>query len=200
MIKNANGVAQLSIENGRLPQIARIETLLTGANILRGGIVGLNLNNLIRAIQPFETNYFSKLTGEFQIASGVLYTNNLSSDGENLDLDISGWIRLLDGVAALEVTGAMSQDVSGVLGHLGKFSVGRLIRYIPGLGFLPNSRTGLLGIIPGIGFVPGFGGPAQDINRFQIRVRGPLDDPSSIKGMKWLQDNPNGLNSGNAQP
>jgi hypothetical protein len=200
MIKNANGVAQLSIENGRLPQIARIETLLTGANILRGGIVGLNLNNLIRAIQPFETNYFSKLTGEFQIASGVLYTNNLSSDGENLDLDIGGWIRLLDGVAALEVTGAMSQDVSGVLGHLGKFSVGRLIRYIPGLGFLPNSRTGLLGIIPGIGFVPGFGGPAQDINRFQIRVRGPLDDPSSIKGMKWLQDNPNGLNSGNAQP
>jgi hypothetical protein len=200
MVKNANGVTQLSIENGRLPQIARIETLLTGANILRGGLVGLNLNNLIRAVQPFETNYFSKLTGDFQIASGVLYTNNLSSDGDNLDLDIGGWIRLLDGVAALEVTGAMSQDVTGVLGHLGKFSVGRLIRFIPGIGFLPNSRTGLLGIIPGIGFVPGFGGPAQDVNRFQIRVNGPLDDPSSIKGMKWLQESPDALNADVGQP
>jgi hypothetical protein len=186
LISNANGVASMVIRNGRLPQIARVETLLTGANILRGGIVGLNLNNLMRALRPFDTNYFSELSGDFQIASGTVYTENLLSNGENLDLYISGSIRLVDGMADLTVVGAMSQDVSGALGTLGKLSIGRLVSFIPGLGTLPGARGGLLSYLPGIGFVPGFGGPARDINRFRIHVRGPLEDPSSVQDLQWL--------------
>jgi hypothetical protein len=189
MINNSNGTASFAITNGRLPAVARIETLLTAVNILRGGVVGLNLNNLFRALRPFNTNYFSELSGDVQIASGVMYTDNLLSDGENLDLLISGSIRMIDGDADLKVVGSMSQDVSGILGPLGKLSIGRLVGLIPGLGYLPgqNTRGGILGYLPGIGFVPGFGGPAQDYNRFQVTLKGLLDDPGSVKDLEWIR-------------
>lgn len=187
MIRNTNGTASFYIKNGRLPAIARLETLLTAVNILRGGVVGLNLNNIIRSLKPFETNYFSELSGDFQIAGGTAYTNNLLSDGENLDLLIGGSIHMLDATANLKVIGSMSQDVSGALGVLGKLSIGRLVSFIPGVGYIPGRpRGGLLKYLPGIGYIPGFGGPAEERNRFQVFIRGPLDDPGSVKDFEWL--------------
>jgi hypothetical protein len=189
MIENGNGTASFYIKNGRLPAIAKLETLLTAVNILKGGVVGLNLNNLLRALQPFDTNYFTELSGDFQIAKGVAYTDDLVSDGVNLDLFITGSIRLLDANADLKVVGTMSQDVSGVLGPLGKLSLGRLVSFIPGVGYLPGipNKGGLLSYIPGIGYVPGFGGPAEEYNRFEVEIKGNLEDPASIQDLQWLR-------------
>lgn len=195
ILANTNGTIHMVIEDGWLPAIAKIETLLTAANIIRGGIIGLNLNNFIRALQPFNTNYFAKLTGDFQIAEGTLYTDNLLSDGDDLDLLIEGTIQLADGSGDLTVTGTMSQDVSGRLGPLGKLSIGRLVRFIPGIGFIPvggdsgplgNRARGLIDIIPGLGFIPGFGGVAEAHNKFAVDITGKLDDPSAVHNLRWL--------------
>jgi hypothetical protein len=202
LFDNANGYAQILIENGRLPEIAKIETLLTAANLLRGGVLGLNLNNLFRTLIPFNTNYFARLSGSMQIAQGVMHTQNLTSDGQNLDLLIQGRIRLIDGYGNLAVTGNMSQNVSGRLGVLGKLSVGKVLRWVPLLGAMPSFtddddeeqdttgrrrwRGGLLNYLPGVGYVPGLGGVAQDYSRFQVTVEGPLEDPGSVREMKWL--------------
>ncbi|MBX2861163.1 MAG: AsmA-like C-terminal region-containing protein [Vampirovibrio sp.] len=187
IMNNTNGSTTFQIANGRLPAIAKIETLLTAANILRGGVIGLNLNNILRVLKTYETNYFAELSGEFQIAQGVAYTNNLLSDGQDLDLVIEGGIRLQDGTANLVVNGSMSQDVSGILGPLGKLSVAHVTRYIPGLGFVPGTDTNLIKLIPGLGFIPGFGGPAQKFNRFQVKIEGPLDDPGSARDLRWIK-------------
>jgi hypothetical protein len=188
MMRNTNGVMRFRIQDGRLPEITRVETLLTAANIIRGGVLGLNLNNLFRTLNPFHTEYFAELYGNFEIAEGVVYTNDLVSDGRDLDLLIKGSIRLVDGVGNLRVIGTMSQDVSGILGPIGKFSVGRVVNYIPGLGFIPGTknRRGIISFIPGVGYIPGFGGPAEHANRFQVRIVGPLDDPASAKAVEWL--------------
>ncbi|MBY0405283.1 MAG: AsmA-like C-terminal region-containing protein, partial [Cyanobacteria bacterium] len=182
-----NGLLHVNLENGRLPAITKVESLLTAANILRGGLIGLNLNNIINSLRPYETNNFTKMTGDFEMTSGVVYTENLSSKGQNLDLEIKGNIKLVDGTADLVVKGAMSQDVAGILGTLGKLSVTKIFQFIPGLGYIPGfkRRGGILSLIPGVGYVPGFGGPAKDINHFTVKIKGPLEQNSSVKDLDW---------------
>jgi hypothetical protein len=186
-IANANGTVGVRVTNGRLPAIAKVETLLTAANVLRGGILGLNLNNLFRSLTVYNTNYFAEMSGDFLVAEKVMYTENLVSDGEDLDLFIQGTIKMDDGTADLLVNGLMSQDVSGKLGALGKLSVGSILRYVPGIGSFGTKRGGLIGRIPGLGYTPGFGGPAEDANRFQVRINGDLEDPGAIQDFRWVR-------------
>jgi hypothetical protein len=186
LVQNANGIASFEIRQGRLPSIAKIETLLTAANVIRGGVLGLNLGNLFRSMKPFDTNYFAALSGNFQIAEGMLYTQNLRSDGVNLDLDITGGLKLDSGVGDLSVTGHMSQDVSSALGRVGQLSLRRVVHYVPLLGFIPGHERGLIDYIPGLGFIPGLGGTPSTVNTFRVKLKGPLEDPSSVRDLQWL--------------
>lgn len=187
-MKQVNGTANFSITNGRLPSIAKLETVLTAANILRGGVVGLNLNNLFRVMAPFNTNYFAELSGSLTMTNGVAYTNDILSDGENLDLLIQGSSNLYDGTADLTLYGDMSQNVNGRLGHLGRFSLNSLLKHIPGIGYVPGfkNRSGLIQYLPGVGYVPGLGGPVDDKSRFEVKLQGSIIDPRSIQDFNWV--------------
>lgn len=187
MQKNANGTVSMKVTNGRLPAIAKVETLLTAANVFRGGILGLNLNNLFRSLTFLDNNYFAELSGDMLINDQILYTQNLVSDGVNLDLLIQGSLRMDNGNANMLVNGRMSQDIRGKLGRLGSLSLGQLVRYVPALGTFGKNQPGLLGYIPGVGYVPGFGGPAGKFNRFQVRIVGQPDDPAAIQDFQWVK-------------
>ncbi len=187
MQKNANGTVSLKVTNGRLPAIAKVETLLATANVLRGGVLGLNLNNLFRSLTFYDNNYFAELSGDMLINNQILYTQNLVSDGVNLDLLIQGSLRMDNGNANMLINGRMSQDIAGKLGAFGNLSLGRLLSYVPALGNLGEHRPGLLGYIPGVGYVPGFGGPARKFNRFQVRLVGQPDDPDAIRDFRWIR-------------
>lgn len=188
LMMNANGTANFKIQNGRLPSVAKIETLLTAANVVRGGVLGINLGNLVRLLKPFDTNYFAELNGNFQVANGVLYTQNLLSNGENLDLHVRGGIQMDNGVGNLEVLGQMSQDVSTALGRFGQLNLRKLVKPIPLLGFIPGKSKALIDYVPGIGFVPGLGGTPSQVNSFVVDMVGPLDDPGSVKNLRWLSE------------
>lgn len=187
MQKNANGTVTMKVTNGRLPAIAKVETLLATANVFRGGILGFNLNNLFRSLTFLDNNYFAELSGDMLINDQILYTQNLVSDGVNLDLLIQGSLRMDNGNANMLVNGRMSQDIRGKLGRLGNLSLGQLFRYVPALGTFGNNQPGLLGYIPGVGYVPGFGGPAGKFNRFQVRILGQPDDPAAIQDFQWVK-------------
>lgn len=188
LLDNANGLVRVKVTDGRLPSIAKIETLLTAANVLRGGVLGLNLNNLFRTMSPFNTNYFAEMTGDMFIANKTLHTDNLLSNGENLDLLIEGQLGMETGKADMLITGKMSQDVAGKLGTIGSLSIGKIFKYIPVLGFLPGSESrGLIYQIPGLGYTPGLGGQARKYNQFQVVLEGPVEDPASVKSFRWLK-------------
>ena len=185
---NANGTVRMKIINGRLPAIAKVETLLATANLLRGGLLGFNLNNLFRSLMFYHSDYFAELSGDLLIANGVLYTDNLTSDGENLDFVVRGTVDMGSGDADMQVDGRMRQDVAGKLGLLGRLSLGSFLRFIPGLGTFGPNQPGLLGYLPGIGFTPGFGGPAAGhFNHFQARLVGSLDHPSAVRDFRWIR-------------
>lgn len=186
MVQNANGMAAFSIDRGRVPTITQIETLLTAANLLRGGLLGLTLGNLVHLIHP--PDYVGQLGGDFQIAEGVLYTSNLLADGDNLDLKASGGIRLDNGVANLQVVGNMRQNITqNPLGRVGLWNLRNAVTPLPLLGQLPNNQPGLVNYLPGVGFIPGLGGLPKDVNRFSVKLDGPLDSPRAFKGLHWLK-------------
>lgn len=191
MLENANGTVKMKITEGRLPALTQIETLLTAANIIRGGVLGLNLNNIFRAVAPFRANYFAELSGDLLIAEKKLHTNNLLSDGDNLDLLMQGTVSMEDGNANMLINGTMNQTVKSKLGFLGSFSIGSLFRFVPILGFIPGEKqansSGLIYKIPGVGYVPGLGGSSRDASRFQVKLQGPPQDPKSIQSFGWVK-------------
>ncbi|MEB3244773.1 MAG: hypothetical protein VKJ06_02170, partial [Vampirovibrionales bacterium] len=182
--QNANGAINVMIRNGRLPAVAQIEKLLTAANIVRGGLLGLNIGNVFRAISPFEANYFAELFGELYLSNGDLIMQQVVSDGENLDLAAAGKMALANGDGQLVINGAMSQDFRGSLGGVGSLSLNKLLGWIPGFNILPGR---ILRYVPGVGYVPGFGGTAKDINRFRVILDGNLgEDPPPVKSFAWV--------------
>lgn len=181
LLSNTNGSANLRIEDGRLPAIAKIENLLVAANTISGGLANLNLNSLFRLAAPFNTDYFARLTGKFKMMEGIIYTDDMRSDGQNLDFLMGGSIRMVDGFANVIVKGEMDREIGGVLGPLGRLSFGRF------LGIFPPLRK-VISFVPGIGFIPGFGGPRSEKGvAFEVKIEGLVLDPGSVQDFKWSQ-------------
>jgi len=180
LLSNVNGSANLMIENGRLPGVAKMENLLVAANTIHGGLANLNLNSLFRLAKPFQTNYFAKLDAKVRIAEGIVYLEELYSDGNNLDLRVNGIVRMVDGYGDLTLHGKMDKQISGVLGQFGRISIGGVVGILPPLKQIINR-------IPGIGFIPGFGGPSSDSGvSFEVKLIGPIEDPGSVQGFEWV--------------
>ena len=185
-----NGTATFTIADGRVPAIARIEKLLTAVNVIRGGVLGLSANNLLRLASPFKTEYIADMSGTLTLLEGMARTDDLLSDGTDLDLLTEGTMRLKDGDSDLTVYGDMSQSVRGRLGRVGKFSLLNVVRWVPGVGYFPWERNrqklgGLLAYVPGVGFVPFLGGPLGDRQRFEVRIKGLLDSPTAVESFQW---------------
>ena len=193
LIQHANGKASFVIAEGRVPALDKVERLLSTANVVRGGVLGFNLNNLAFAIKGgLKAGAIRAISGDFQVVDGQLLTRNFLSDSKNLDLAMSGGVRLDNGLADLVIIGIMPQNVEskGFLGKLGGFSLGKVINYVPVLGYIPlkgGSKKGVFDYIPGLGYVPGLGGVPGKTNSFEALLKGPPDDPTSIKSIRWLR-------------
>jgi hypothetical protein len=190
MLDNANGQCVFNIQEGRLPDLNQIERLLTAANLIRGGVLGVNLNGLAKLLLPEAriSEGVSLVSGSVQIAEGVAYTSNLMTTGENLSLLFDGGMRLRDGVASMRIEGQSVLDTKGVFGGLGQLSVQRFLRTLPVIGFLPGGRPGLIGLLPGVGYVPGFGAPVSEQSKFAAQIEGPFDKSDSLKNFHWMRE------------
>ena len=185
-----NGTVTFTLADGRVPAIARIEKLLTAVNVLRGGVLGLSANNILRLASPFKSEYIADVSGTLKLLEGMARTDDLLSDGTDLDLLTEGTMRLKDGESDLTVYGDMSQSVRGRLGRVGKFSLLNVVRWVPGVGYFPWERNrqqlgGVLAYVPGVGFVPFLGGRLGDRQRFEVRLKGLLDSPTVVESFQW---------------
>jgi hypothetical protein len=192
MVQHANGKASFVIAQGRVPSLDKVERLLSTANVVRGGLLGLNASNLAFSIKgASRANSLRAISGDFQIVDGQLLTRNFLSDSKNLDLAMSGGVRLDNGIADLTIIGIMPQTVvsNSKFAKLGSLSLGQLFEYVPVLGYLPvgKNKKGLFDFIPGLGYIPGLGGVPGKTNSFQAQLKGPPDDPTSIKQLRWLR-------------
>jgi hypothetical protein len=176
LIQHANGRTHFIVAEGRVPALDKVERLLSTANVVRGGILGFNLNNLAFSIKGgLKSGAIRAISGDFQVVDGQLLTRNFLSDSTNLDLAMSGGIRLDNGLADLTIIGIMPQNVvgRGFWGKLGSFSLGKVVNYVPVLGYIPlkgGNQKGVFDYIPGLGYVPGLGGLPGKTNSFEVFI------------------------------
>ncbi|MCA9841578.1 MAG: hypothetical protein KC475_05610 [Cyanobacteria bacterium HKST-UBA03] len=181
LMNHVNGYAELHIAEGRLPSVNNVRKLLVTANTIAGGLANFNLNSLFNFVDPLNSDYTAEIGGIFKIADGLIHTNDVTINGDDLDLFARGNTRLVDGYADLTLNGKLNRDVEGTFGQLGKLSIGRV------LGVIPGARK-LISIIPGIGYVPGFGGPKLKGGvAFEMDVKGPVDKPTSLQNFRWAR-------------
>ena len=201
-IQHANGNLAIAMPNGRVPALSAVVRLLAVANLLRGGVLGVNWNTLQHIIAKDEALvYKAAMEGQCQILEGALYTKPFKCDGTDLDLDIRGNLRLDTGLSALHIKGSMNQELNDLTSRWGGASLKSLYRHVPLLGYWPwqrwghvpnaqgvyGSGLGLIDYLPGLGYTPGLGGVAKPVNHFGVDLIGDPSSPSSVKNLRWLK-------------
>ena len=186
IIKNSNGIVNFNINDGRLVRLGSLEYLLRAVNVVQSGISGLTLNNIVDIVAPQKTGYFNTLKGTLQIKDGLIKTDDVVSEGNNLSLFLSGNIDMATNNADVTVMGKLSKKVSGLLGPVGSLSISSVLEYIPGIGFIPSSDKGLIDMLPGLSKIPGLGLSTKKTRRFIVNIEGDLYDPASVKRFRWV--------------
>ncbi len=186
LIKNSNGFANFEISKGRLVRLGSLEYLLRAFNLIKSGIGGLNLNNILDLIVPQKTGYFEKITGSLLVKNGIISANEFITQGENLSLAISGTVNMANSQSKVKIGGKMSKKITGLLGPLGSISINTFTDFIPQLGFIPSSDEGFSAVLPILKKVPILGLEGGKYREFYVIIDGDLYDPSSVKKFKWV--------------
>ena len=126
-IKNVESNVNFAIDNGKMPKLGSLEYLLRAGNILRNGILGLSLNNLIQVLTPYKTGEFEKISGSLNVSKGEVKNLEVFSKGKNLSMYLFGKYSILENIADIQIYGRLSQNVSTALGAVGNISVKQFI-------------------------------------------------------------------------
>lgn len=189
MIRNLNGTGKFHVKNGVLARFGRLQTRLTQANVLKSGVLGFNLNNLLQSVVPVRTGEFKELIGSYAIVKGMLAFTELKYNGEDMRLWGGGTANLVDGKVNIEIAGTLPRVTTSVIGG----PLGHVSRRITIQKLLNAVTFNKLEKLPSL---PVLGDLAGDKPRtFTFKMVAPLDEPNVLaqsieKSFKWLPSKP----------
>ena len=86
LISNLEGNGRITMYNGSVSRFGHLQAKLTQANLLRQGLFGFNLNNLLQSVYPIRTGLYKDLSLKFQMERGVLSITQLRYNGDDMRL------------------------------------------------------------------------------------------------------------------
>lgn len=184
LISNANGEAKFQVNSGRLVRLGSLEYLLMAAEVVKSGVTGLSINNVVTLLSPKKSGYFDTINIECNVKNGVLYTDNLVSRGKNLSLYIAGSFDMNTNYSDMTILGRVSKAVTGFLGPIGNFSLNKVINAIPGVQKSDNNN--LTSIMPNLSKIPGIDFNDDKFRRFVVNIEGDLYNSKSVKKFRWI--------------
>ncbi|MBC7998486.1 MAG: hypothetical protein IAF58_11110, partial [Leptolyngbya sp.] len=180
MISAVEGKGNVLITDGRIQRLAALEKGISALNLVHGGILDFNLNNLISTIAPFQSGRFEKIVGDFSVANGALEINKVFYKAQELKMRARGTVHLREKTLHVEVAGRVPRiSKRGPLGAIAPFL----------------SISGVAGSVEDLSGVV-IGSSGKDAPRsFAFKIDGRLDKPSSIsqsvlKTFRWLPNKP----------
>ncbi len=183
------GLGKFHVKNGVLARFGRLQTRLTQANVLKSGVLGFNLNNLLQSVVPVRTGEFKELIGTYAIVKGMLAFTELKYNGEDMRLWGGGTANLVDGKVNIEIAGTLPRVTSSVLGGpLGHVSRGITIQKL--LNAVTFNKLEKLPSLPVLGDLAG-----DKPRTFTFKMTAPLDEPNVLaqsieKSFKWIPSKP----------
>lgn len=183
-LKTLSGNGGFSISNGKMPKLGSLEYLLNAANIVKGGVTGLSINNLINLITPLRTGIFDSITGSISVKNGICNDIQIFSQSKNLNLFIKGKYNLTSSEAQMKIFGRLARNTSNILGPVGNASLNALFNTIPMVDLSKNTDNSLLEYINKI--------PAIELNSkkyriFTVDINGNINGNDYVKSFNWVE-------------
>jgi len=183
-LKTLSGSANFAIENGRLPKLGSLEYLLKASNLIKSGIFGLTLNNIIEVLIPYKTGEFSSISGIASINKGNIENIEIFSKGKDLSIYVHGMYDLVNNHADLEVLGRLSRKIVNILGPVGNASINSLLNLMSGMR-LDNASKNV--ILVNINKIPGIEITDNDYRIFAAEIEGDLNGDDYVREFKWVE-------------
>jgi hypothetical protein len=190
-VKSWSGTGKLTLTDGRVARFSLLEKRITQANLLKSGVLGFNLNNLLASVAPVEKGEYKTIDSTFHLQSGDLQIDEMKFVGDELRLRSKGNVNLSANQMHIEVAGRIPRvSQQGPLGAVAPFlgvrGVAGALEDIPEIFFSSKKSSG------------------DDLGAarvFAFSITAPLDKPqaatqSIYKSFHWLQ----GSTSASAHP
>ena len=181
--RTLNGNGTFKIADGRMPKLGSLEYLLKAGNLLKGGFTGLSINSLIDLVTPLKTGNFESISGNLHITNGIADKINVYSNGNDLNMYMTGSYNILTSVADMNIYGSLTKNITTVLGKIKNASLNTLFNTIPGI----NDSTEKLLLQEDIAKIPNIKN-ATDIYRiFFVDINGDINGENYVRSFKWVK-------------
>ena len=181
--KTISGQGTFKIADGRMPKLGSLEYLLKAGNLLKGGFTGLSINSLIDLVTPLKTGNFDSISGDIHIADGIADNINIYSNGNDLNMYMTGSYDLTTSVADMKIYGSLTKNITTVFGKIKNASLNTLFNTIPGI----NNQTEKLLLQSEISKIPDIKN-ATDIYRiFAVDINGDINGENYVKSFRWVK-------------
>ncbi len=179
-IKDLKSEIDFSVENGKMPKLGSLEHLLRAGNLIKNGLFGLSLNNIIQVLTPYKTGEFEKISGNIQIKDAKIQNLEIYSKGKNLSLFLEGEYDILENFANIRIYGKLSQSISSALGKVGNASLSQFFNAITDIKSEKkrHDEQQLLKIPP-------IENEEQQPRYFKVKVLGDINKENNIKSFNW---------------
>ncbi len=180
-MQTLDGNLTFNATDGRMPKLGSLEYLLKAGNLIKSGITGISINNVIDIITPMKTGEFSQIHGDINIKKGIAENIEITTQGENLNLFINGQYNFSTSDAKMEVFGLLSKKISTMFGPIGNLSLNSLFNSIPGIDLSKDSP-----ILENINKIPGIELSSRAYRKFIAEISGNINGEDYVTSFKWV--------------
>ena len=132
-MQTLEGEGSFTVSDGKMPKLGSLEYLLKAGNLIKSGLTGLSINGIIDFITPLKTGEFSSIKGDIKISEGIISPINIYSNGNDLNMYLTGSYNIVTAIADMKIFGSLSKNVTSVFGRIKNASLNTLLNAIPGI-------------------------------------------------------------------
>ena len=130
-MQTLEGEGSFTVSDGKMPKLGSLEYLLKAGNLIKSGLAGLSINGIIDFITPLKTGEFSSIKGDIKISEGIINPINIYSNGNDLNMYLTGSYNIVSAIADMRIFGSLSKNVTNVFGRIKNASFNTLLNVIP---------------------------------------------------------------------
>ena len=181
--KTLSGQGTFEVANGRMPKLGSLEYLLKAGNLIKGGFTGLSINSLIDLVTPLKTGDFDSISGNIHISNGVADNINIFSNGNDLNMYMTGSYNLTTSIADMKIYGSLTKNITTVFGKIKNASLNTLFNTIPGI----NNQTEKLLLQNEISKIPDIKNVTDIYRIFAVDINGDINGENYVRSFKWVK-------------
>ena len=180
-VKNIKSNVSFSVNNGKMPKLGSLEYLLRAGNMLKNGVFGISLNNIIQILTPYKSGEFETIEGNISINKGEVEKLEITSKSKNLSIYLEGTYDILETFADIRIYGKLASGVSNALGVIGNASMGQLINSITSKNKQVDEK-----LKEQLNKIPPIDIETPEPKYFKVKVLGDINKDNYIKNFSWI--------------